>query len=391
RVLAMVLTQDAPPLIDVRPDVPRVLSDIVMSCLSKDPETRPPTARAVLAALDGFSAGSGETRTQDRRAVPRVQFSIPQFSTPVKATPVKTPPVKTPPVTSTPVTSTPVINTPVFNNPVPSALGSAFPPGMRSAPVSSTPVTSAPVSSTPAEEHFAVAGEPTPADQDEAVGYDPPKKKSKKMLVGGVLLGIAAMAAAIFVVTSPGGSSDGAAPPNAPRAVADSAAVQSLPGSMADLPAAPESVAAPLRLDSQAIADSVKKAAATKKAAVKADSLKKVADSLKKIAAKADSLKQAVNTNRGKARAAAVAVWADASARKTLVDGATHMGGVLGKKRMGDLQTQINVLQPFLARAGLTYDQFKVVVGEAGINMFDEFGRIVPDSLRQFAGLSASR
>ena len=61
------------------------------------------------------------------------------------------------------------------------------------------------------------------------------------------------------------------------------------------------------------------------------------------------------------------------------------MGGVLGTQRKGDLQTQIDALQPFLTNVGLTYEQFKAIVGASGIKLFDEFGRMVPDSLRRFA------
>jgi hypothetical protein len=61
------------------------------------------------------------------------------------------------------------------------------------------------------------------------------------------------------------------------------------------------------------------------------------------------------------------------------------MGGVLGTQRRGDLQTQIDALQPFLAQAGMSYEHFKILVQSAGVSMFDEFGRIVPDALQQFA------
>ena len=61
------------------------------------------------------------------------------------------------------------------------------------------------------------------------------------------------------------------------------------------------------------------------------------------------------------------------------------MGGPLGTRRRGDLQTQIDALQPFLTQAGLTYEQFKSIVAESGVGIFDEFGRMVPDSLQRFA------
>jgi len=376
RVLAMVLTQDAPPLHDVRPDVPRGLSEIVMSCLSKDPDMRPRTAKAVLAALDGFSTTSGEIATMERRVVARVHIS--PESSPLTNTPVTNTPVTNTPVTNAPVTNTPVTNTPVTNTPVTNTLET------------DTPVTDTPVSSTPTQNEAVSDGEHTLAAEVQGVqsdfyagGYDPPKKKSNKMLVGGLVVALAAAGAA-FVLLRSGGSSNGAAPPKAAPAVAESAAVQSPSGAVAALPAAaPESVAgaAAPKLDSQTVADSVKKAAAAKKAAAKTDSLKKAA-------VKADSLKRAQGSSRTKARSAAIWLLADPTARNTFTDGATHMGGVLGTKRMGDLQTQINTLQPFLAKAGLTYAQFKEVMQESGIKVYDEFGRMVPDSLRKFTGVS---
>jgi serine/threonine-protein kinase len=318
KVLAAVLTQDAPPLIDVRPDVPRSLSEIVMSCLAKEPDDRPATARALLNALDTFSTASGEIRTQEHK-VPRV---------------------KTPPVVPTPLTPT------------------------------------------PAHAQPAVV-EPTPVELGEADGYETPKKSGKTKLIGWVVLGLALVAGAIFWrSTRSGESSNGATPPNA-AAVAESASLQPTPVAVAPLPGATTdsiATAAP-KLDSAALADSIKKAAAAKKAAAKADSVKKAA-------ARADSLQRAQNAIRGRARSAAIGLLADANARQAFTDGATHMGGVLGKKRMGDLQTQINALQPFLTRAGLTYDQFKAVALESGIKLFDEFGRMVPDSLRRFTGVS---
>ena len=190
------------------------------------------------------------------------------------------------------------------------------------------------------------------------------------MLAGGLALLIPVAAGAIFVSQSAGG--DGAAPPNVTAVVAESTTVQPQPAAVT--PAATESLTAALELDSRKIADSVRRAAR--------------AEAAKRAAATSDSLKRVLDTNRGRARSAAVALLADVSARKSFTDGATRMGGVLGKQRKGDLQTQINALEPFLTKAGVTYEQFKGIVQESGIKLFDEFGRIVPDSLRQFAGLS---
>jgi serine/threonine protein kinase len=360
RVLAAVLTQDAPPLIDVRPDVPRRLSELVMSCLSKDPDGRPPSARAVLAALDGFSTGSGQIKTSEYK-VPRVE----------KTTPAEAPamPVSSTPVTNTPVTNTPVTNTAVTNTPV------------TNTPVSNTPVINRPVSLTPAAEQPAVNEELTPTAEAEALSYDPPRKSGKGKLYAGLVVVLALVAGGIFITTR--GSSDNAVPANATTAVTDSAKLQPAPGAVATLPAATTEsavVAAP-KLDSQAIADSIKQAAAAKKAAAKADSLRKVA-------AAADSAKRAQGSNKTKARSAVIWMLADANARQAFNDGATHMGGLLKKKRMGDLQTQISTLQPFLTRAGLTYDQFKAVMQESGTSVYDEFGRMVPDSLAKFTGVN---
>jgi hypothetical protein len=61
------------------------------------------------------------------------------------------------------------------------------------------------------------------------------------------------------------------------------------------------------------------------------------------------------------------------------------MGGPLNTRRRGDLQTQIDALSPFLISAGLTYDQFKSIVAESGVNIFDQYGRMLADSLQRFA------
>jgi hypothetical protein len=79
-------------------------------------------------------------------------------------------------------------------------------------------------------------------------------------------------------------------------------------------------------------------------------------------------------------------MFANAAAVEAFNKGATHKGGVLGSKRKGDLQTQIDALTPYVSQAGLTYQQFKGIVGGAGVNIYDEFGRIVPDALKRFSG-----
>jgi hypothetical protein len=78
-------------------------------------------------------------------------------------------------------------------------------------------------------------------------------------------------------------------------------------------------------------------------------------------------------------------MFADASGRRMFMRGATHSGGFLGAQRRGDLQTQIDALTPFLTKAGLTYEQFKRIVEGSGIQIYDEFGRMLPEALEQFA------
>lgn len=192
------------------------------------------------------------------------------------------------------------------------------------------------------------------------------------MVLGVVALLVPAALVAFFLLQRAGdeSSGDAARVPQPAAAIADSVSVA---------PAAvPESLAttATVAVDSQAIADSVRRAAraaAAKRAAAVGDSLRKVQEEIV----------------IGNARRAAAAMLADASARNSFMDGATHKGGLLGTQRRGDLQTQIDALQPFLTRAGLTYERFKAIVQESGVKLFDEFGRMMPDVLQQFA--SASR
>jgi hypothetical protein len=147
----------------------------------------------------------------------------------------------------------------------------------------------------------------------------------------------------------------------------------------------PESAAVAAALpvvDSQAIKDSIRRVrreAAARKAA--ADSLK-----LAQAPATSPAVSEATVV---RARVAAQALLSNAAALKAFTKGATHMGGVLGAQRRGDLQTQIDALAPFLAQRNLSYDQFKSIVKNSGVNLFDEFGRMLPNALQRFA--SASR
>ena len=321
RVLAAVLTQEPKPLIEVRPDVPPSLSELVMRCLSKDPIERPPSARQVLDSLDMFSTASGEIRTMEHR-LPRSARMTPT-AVPVTAAPEDTP---------------------------------------------STEIKK-PESKTPHDQLLSVESAPGSFNVHN-VGYDPPKKNRSKLLLGVVALLVpAAVAAFVLSQRSGNGSSvEAAAVPQLGVPIGDSssAAPAVLPESAAAAPAI-------AIVDSQAIRDSIRRVRreeAAKRAAAVSDSLRKVQETIVV----------------GNARRAAASMLADANALKSFTRGATHMGGVLGTQRRGDLQTQIDALQPFLTRAGLSYDQFKGLVQQSGIKLFDEFGRMIPNALQQFAG-----
>ena len=321
RVLAAVLTQEPKPLIEVRPDVPPSLSELVMRCLSKDPIERPPSARQVLDSLDMFSTASGEIRTMEHR-LPRSARMTPT-AVPVTAAPEDTP---------------------------------------------STEIKK-PESKTPHDQLLSVESAPGSFNVHN-VGYDPPKKNRSKLLLGVVALLVpAAVAAFVLSQRSGNGSSvEAAAVPQLGVPIGDSssAAPAALPESAAAAPV----IAV---VDSQAIRDSIRRVRreeAAKRAAAVSDSLRKVQEAIVV----------------GNARRAAASMLADANALKSFTRGATHMGGVLGTQRRGDLQTQIDALQPFLTRAGLSYDQFKGLVQQSGIKLFDEFGRMIPNALQQFAG-----
>jgi serine/threonine-protein kinase len=320
RMLAAVLTQDPPPLIEVRPDVPQWLSDVVMKCLSKEPENRPATAREFLNSLDAFPSVSGEIRAMEQK-VPHI---------------VHTP---TPTSGTIPV----VVREDEFPALAPTLADEISPPP-------------------PA----------FPSGEGSASGYDTPRK-SRTGLYAGVVAVLALITVGWFAMSQRGGdASPVVTDPSAPVAiVADSASMQAPMPGMIDSSAA---VVQPV-IDSQAVRDSIRRA--------RRDSVRR--DSTRKALAKADSVRRTQQDPVGRARRAAAAMLANAGALDSFNKGATHMGGVLNSKRKGDLQTQIDALQPFLAQAGLTYAQFKDLVRGSGVNIFDEYGRMVPDALRQFA------
>ena len=191
------------------------------------------------------------------------------------------------------------------------------------------------------------------------------------MLIGGTAVVVAVAAAAIFLSQRPA-ETVAAAPAASPPAVTAPIVDSALPVQPPPAAIRTATVPAVAAVESLALADSAKARNAAAKTA---------------ILAKADSLRKKTDQGRTlrSARWAASALLADVEAKKAFIRGATRSGGLLGSKRRGDLQTQIDALQPFLTKNGLTYDQFKQVVAVSGFNIFDEFGRMVPDSLQRFA------
>jgi serine/threonine-protein kinase len=337
RILAAVLTQEPKPLSEARPDVPQKLSDVVMSCLSKEPENRPPTAKDLLQALEMFSNSSGEIRTMEHRVARIVR------------TPTPTSGIT--PVVLRDYTASNSERTPTAEVPhVPSL----------------EPTLAVEMQTTPSEAQSVAAD--SPSDEIDNIGYKAPRKSSTG-LQAAVIAVLALVTVGGFVWSQRGsdGVTSAVAPPET-VALVDSGSVQ--PPAAGVTESTTVAVAGVPMVDSQAIRDSLRKVRA---------------EASKKAAAKNDSLRKIQQTPLGAARNAAAAMLADAGARKLFTNGATHMGGVLGKQRRGDLQTQINALVPYLTQAGLGYEHFKLIVQNQGITLFDEFGRMKPDALQQFA------
>ena len=347
RILAAVLTQDPRPLTEVEPEVPQALSDIVMRCLSKEPEQRPATAKELLGSLYQFSDDSGEIRTIDRRTMERRVPHIVHTPTPTSGV---TPVVVRDHPASTP-DRTPTVDV---------QADKVQPREVR-------------VDEGLAIEIAGVAAGSL-SGETEFVGYQKPPK-SRTGMFAGVVTVLAAVTFAGFLWSQrggDGGSLTTAEVPAAPVAmIADSASLQQSTAGV------PESAVTSLpKVDSQEIRarDSIRRVAraeAAKQAAARQDSLNKV--------------QVARSTPVEKAREAVAAVLSNAYASGELAKGATRKGGVLGTRKTGDLQTQIDAIQPFLRQAGISYGQFKDLVQGAGINLFDENGRMIPAALQRFA------
>lgn len=362
RVLAAVLTQDPKPLIEVQPAVPQALSDLVMRCLSKEPEQRPATARELLKSLDSFLDVSGRAGTIERRVAHTVTPTPASGVTPVvirdhtRSTPRSTQTVEAQAVEAQAVVAQAVV-----------AHADEVASGEIQA--SKVQVDEARTDEVLADEIQGVSSASVFGEENYS-GYQTPKK-SRAGLLAGVITVFALFAVGGFLWLQPGGKEApitvAAEPAAAVALIVDSSSVQ--------VPAAavPETTAVVL-VDSQAIRDSIRKVArakAAKLAAAKNDSMNKV---------------QVVEASTlTKARAAAVAMLSNENARKAFMKGASHKGGVLGTKKSGDLQTQIDALQPFLSEARMSYEHFKILVQGAGVTLFDKEGRMIPAALQQFA------
>jgi hypothetical protein len=78
--MAAQLTRVPDPLYQLRPDVPAPLSAIIMQCLAKEPNDRPPTAEALMTALDAITSSSGEIKTGEKQVLPAVAKRKRQFT-----------------------------------------------------------------------------------------------------------------------------------------------------------------------------------------------------------------------------------------------------------------------------------------------------------------------
>jgi hypothetical protein len=223
--------------------------------------------------------------------------------------------------------------------------------------------------------------ERTAAEQTPLFGLTFPQRNGKRILAGGLVLILPIAAGAILLSRRSDTESSG----DTVSRAAVSPLIESAP-----LENSPEKVETRKPVSSRqralrARADSIQKARAEwAKLAAQKDSLQ--AESARRAAALSDSLRRAEETRRNQGRRAAAALLANPRALESFMQGATHKGGLLGNKTKGDLQTQIDALQPFLNAVGLSYEQFKDVVKASGITLFDKFGRMVPDSLHRVAG-----
>ena len=90
-VMAALFTLDPKPVVEIRKDVPKRLSAIVMQCLAKAPDQRPPNAEALIDAFDAIATTSGEIRTREHKVPTGPVAKAAKAPAKTKKTPVATP------------------------------------------------------------------------------------------------------------------------------------------------------------------------------------------------------------------------------------------------------------------------------------------------------------
>src|SRR5215211_164807 len=114
--MAALLTLDPKPLHELRKDVPKRLSMVIMQCLEKDPEDRPVSAESLMTLLDGVATTSGEIRTREHK-VPSGKIPIAKAPTKEQRKAEKTKQTPVPVVVPVPFMVDDVDQSPTYDNP----------------------------------------------------------------------------------------------------------------------------------------------------------------------------------------------------------------------------------------------------------------------------------
>lgn len=88
-------------------------------------------------------------------------------------------------------------------------------------------------------------------------------------------------------------------------------------------------------------------------------------------------------SNTVAASSALSALFTNQGALAAVARNQTHSGGFLGKQEQGDLQSQLDALNPILKSAGLSFAQLESITKTYGLELRDKSGRIVVDALSQ--------
>jgi serine/threonine-protein kinase len=350
QVLAAVLTRDPKPLHEVRKDVPRKLSTIIMQCLSKMPGGRPPNAEALLDALDMIATSSGEIRTKEHK-VPQRPKRTPSVPMIAAAIPVES---------SSGITEA----RPVAENP--------------SNPSMPAPV-AVPAFSQPVVSHLL-------SDPEVPAMAMPPQKKSRAPMYALAAVVLIALAAGAAWMSQKGGTKSPVS--IEPPKTADAAEA---PASVAANTVAPS---APVVIDSNAIAAAVAKRMAeaqtdkNSKTKVNADSLRKavqkeIQDSIRKAAARAAAPAMVAANTAAPANAPATVAVAPVAA-PTPAPAAAPVSS--GKKRLA-ITTPRDMSAPGVASFTRQFvEALRVSLGES-----DDYDLIDQDEVRSAQARTSSR